>query len=340
MKTIAWLHLLAVPFLAASAFATDPETLRAAAAEKSTQAPVVSGADGWLYLPAELRHIAAGKFWGPDAAKVSKAAKPENADPLPAILDFKSQLDKAGIELIVVPVPAKAFAYPEPLLGKEPGAAPTRADEFHQQFYAELQKNGVTVVDLLPDLLAVRAGEQMFCKTDTHWTGEATVVAGRKIASLLKDKPWVKDAAPLKTSAEVKEFSIQGDLARMADAANPASETLKLRFIKKDDGSAVAADAKSPLLLMGDSHTLVFNAGGDMLASGGGLADQLAHELGISVDLIGVRGSGATPARINLMRKARADAEYLPGKKAVVWCFTVREFTESSGWSKVPVVKE
>jgi hypothetical protein len=341
MKRIALIPLLAVPLLVMAAASPDAETLKAVSAEKASQTPVVSGHEGWLFLPAELRHIAAGKFWGPDAAKVSKATKPENADPLPAILDFKAQLDKAGIELILVPVPAKALTYPEPLLGKEPASTPpARADESHQQFYEELKRNGVTVVDLLPDLLAARAGGQMFCKTDTHWTGEATVITAKKIAELLKDKPWLKDAAPLKTTADVKELSVQGDLARMADAANPASETLKLRFIANEDGSAVASDPKSPVLLLGDSHTLVFNAGGDMLASGAGLPDQLAHELGVPVDLIGVRGSGATPARINLMRKARADAGYLPGKKAVVWCFTVREFTESSGWSKVPVVKE
>jgi alginate O-acetyltransferase complex protein AlgJ len=57
------------------------------------------------------------------------------------------------------------------------------------------------------------------------------------------------------------------------------------------------------------------------------------------VDLIGVRGSGATPARVNLLRLARGDAEYLGKKKLVIWCFAAREFTESAGWQKVPVVK-
>jgi alginate O-acetyltransferase complex protein AlgJ len=92
-------------------------------------------------------------------------------------------------------------------------------------------------------------------------------------------------------------------------------------------------------LLLGDSHCLVFHAGGDMLATGAGLADQLAFELGMPVDLIGVRGSGATPARMNLMRKIKSDEKYLAGKKLIVWCFAAREFTESQGWRKVPVVK-
>ena len=62
-------------------------------------------------------------------------------------------------------------------------------------------------------------------------------------------------------------------------------------------------------------------------------------ELGMPVDLIGVRGSGATPARMNLMRKIKSDDKYLAGKKLIVWGFAAREFTESQGWRKVPVVK-
>src|SRR5580658_7091359 len=102
MKILASLLLLATPLLAA-----DPgAALRDACAAKLSAAPaatVVQGSDGWLFLPAELRHVSVGKFWGDDAAKVSKATNPENADPLPAILDFKRQLDAAGIDLILVP---------------------------------------------------------------------------------------------------------------------------------------------------------------------------------------------------------------------------------------------
>jgi alginate O-acetyltransferase complex protein AlgJ len=94
------------------------------------------------------------------------------------------------------------------------------------------------------------------------------------------------------------------------------------------------------VILLGDSHTLVFHSGGDMHASGAGLADQLALELGFPVDLIGVRGSGATPARISLYRRVRGDADYLKKKKLLIWCFTAREFTEAtSGWRIVPVTK-
>lgn len=326
--------------LSASLLAADPgAALREVCSSKAAVTPVVQGTDGWLFLPAELRHVSVGKFWGEDAVKVSKATKPESADPLPAILDFKAQLDAAGIELILVPVPAKAFVYPE-ALGLAGGG---RADTFHQEFYAELRKQGVTVIDLLPDLLAQRAaaGGPVFCKTDTHWSGAGIRIASAKIAALLADKSWLKDAAKTKTSAVERAVEISGDLQGMSGVAG--KETVNLRFVGTEASAGatpVAPDRASPIVLLGDSHTLVFHAGADMLASGAGLPDQLLHDLGIPVDLIGVRGSGATPARINLMRRVRGDAGYLAGKKVVVWCFTVREFTEASGWSTVTLLKK
>ena len=340
MKTLATLLLLAAPLFAADSGAA----LRAACASKLTEAAVVQGADGWLFLPAELRHVSVGKFWGDDAAKVSKATKPANADPLPAILDFKRQLDAAGIELILVPVPSKAFVYPEAILGgKTTGPAPERMDVFHQQFYDELRKSGLTVIDLLPDLLASRNGVDgpVFCKTDTHWSGAGIRIASKKIAELLAGKPWCKEAVKTKTTATIRPQEITGDLQGMLGAGG--QETVALRFVGAEGSGGttpVPPERKSPIVLLGDSHTLVFHAGGDMLASGAGLPDQLLSDLGLPVDLIGARGSGATPARVNLMRRAGGDPAYLAGKKVVVWCFTVREFTEATGWSKVPVVKE
>jgi alginate O-acetyltransferase complex protein AlgJ len=142
-------------------------------------------------------------------------------------------------------------------------------------------------------------------------------------------------------AAENKTVEIRGDLWQALVGRKPPPEKLTLRFVTdKATKQAVAPDRGSAIVLMGDSHNLVFHAGGDMYAAGAGLPDQLAMELGgVAVDLVAVRGSGATPARINLMRLARADGNYLAGKKVVIWCFSAREFTESAGWQKVPVVK-
>jgi len=282
------------------------------------EAMTVPGDDGWLFLRSELRHIGVGPFWGEAAAKVSRASSPDKADPLPAIVDFHEQLEKLGIELLVVPVPCKAMVYPEQIGGPAQG----RLDAVHQEFYQLLAGKGVNVLDLTDDLRAARE-VRSYCKTDSHWSGHGIELAAKKIASRLGNQGWSKQEFP----AETRETQITGDLG--------GTETLPLRFVTGSDPSR-----ESPVVLLGDSHTLVFHAGDDMHARGAGLPDQLAVELGTPVDLIGVRGSGATPARVNLMRQARANPEYLSKKKVIIWCLTAREFTESPGWSKVPIRKE
>ena len=93
---------------------------------------------------------------------------------------------------------------------------------------------------------------------------------------------------------------------------------------------------ESPVLLLGDSHALVFHSGEDLFATGAGLPDKLALQLGFPVDLVAVRGSGGTAARLSLMRRR----DNLAGKRLVIWCFSFRELTEgSAGWPLIPVIR-
>jgi len=322
------------------AFAADCAAKAAEAAKAETM--TVKGNDGWLFFGPELRHVSVGQFWGDAAAKVSRATKPEDADPFPAILDFKAQLDAAGIELIMLPVPPKAIVYPEMICDKvSPGldGAVRRLDPHHQEFYKLLADNKITVIDLVPPLMAARGDKAgpMYCKHDTHWSGRACVLAAKLVAEQVRNRPWLKDREKLEIAVNEKDVQISGDLWKALNDPAIPSETLPLRFVESG-GQPVAPDRASPVVLLGDSHTLVFHTGGeDMLATGAGLADQLAMELGLAVDVVGVRGSGATPARISFFRRSQADKAYLGGKKLVVWCFSAREFTESQGWRKVPI---
>jgi alginate O-acetyltransferase complex protein AlgJ len=302
---------------------------RAAVAAESEEM-AVEGRDGWKFLGKELRHISVGKFWGDAAADVSRASKPEWADPIPAIIDFYEQLDKAGIKLILAPVPPKAIVYPDMLVD---GAVPEpRLDVHLQEFYKLLTEKGVKVIDVTGALIAARAeaGPALYCKTDTHYSPRACEMIAELVKKEIGDPEWLTGAASegFETSAGTRD--INGDLG--------GTETLAVKVVRGKEGGATT-DRASPVILLGDSHCLVFSLGGDMHGAEAGLADQLAAELGIPVDLLGVRGSGATPARLSLMRRAAGDEAYMAGKKVVVWCFTAREFTESQGWRKVPVIR-
>ena len=319
---------------------------RAAAAEQSG-AMYVAGREGWLFLGRELRHVAAGPFWGVDAIAVSRAKKPQNADPLPAILDFKSQLERAGIELLLVPVPPKVVVYPEKLAERflDGAGDPQRLDTQHAEFYELLVAKGVRVLDLAPVFAAHRDDAELaplYCRQDTHWSGGGCLLAAREIARLVGNPSWLADAKRVDLASRVEEREIIGDLARAQTPGMPTKEKISLRFVgieENDELRPLPDDPASPIILLGDSHNLVFHAGGsDMHAAGAGLADQLALELRTPLDVVAVRGSGATPARINLLRKSRR-AGYLAEKKLIIWCFSAREFTESDGWNLIPIVK-
>lgn len=326
--------------VAPAAFRQDLEYRLDAAGDSMT----IVGDDGWLFFGPELRHLTVGPFWGAAAASVSRAPSPEHADPLPAILDFHAQLEAVGVELLVLPVPAKAVVYPDKIstVVAEQGDRPGRLDEHHLAFYDVLRARGIEVVDLTQEFLDASSSgaDPLYCRQDTHWSGTACVLAAERLAAMIRERAWFDAVSKRAFDVESSEFEITGDLWRLLGDESLGKERLTLRVVgtRGDDAlEPVADDPESPIVLLGDSHGLVFHVGDDLHARGAGLADQLAYELGFPLDVVAVRGSGATPARFNLLRKARRTSGYWDRKRLVIWVFAAREFTEADGWRLVPI---
>ena len=309
---------------------------RLAATADDDPSGVLRGRDGWLFLGSELRHLSLERFWGEQAAAVSRSRRPEWADPRAAILDVKQQLDARGIRLLFVPVPPKAAVHAAHL-PLDTAAPAGRADAPDAAFYADLETQGVGVLDLEPEL--ARLQEPAFCRQDTHWCAPGIQRAASRIAETLRSRGWVGDRDPDPFEIEARDITITGDLWTLLGDASLAKERVRIGVVGRREGAALTPlepDPVSPVLLLGDSHNLVFHAGGDLHARGAGLPDHLARELGFAVDVVAVRGSGATPARMNLLR--RKDA--LTHKRVVVWCLAARELSESAGgWRPLPVAR-
>src|SRR5256714_3886962 len=250
-------------------------------AEKKNAA-AVAGADGWLFFGGELRLLSLGRFWGDDATKVSRAHKPELADPVPAIVDFRQQLKARGIELVVVPVPPKAAIYPEKVVAGFDVRATDPAATLHR-FYDELRAAGIDVLDLSALFIQNRdhARGAVFCRTDSHWSGIGCVLAAQAIAEKVRSK-LPQPATPKEFASEWKDIQVSGDLDGLVthETHKPGPEKVAIQSVSgKGNGAAVEPDANSPLLLLGDSHTLVYH---DFLAGRAGLLDQLASEIGFA----------------------------------------------------------
>jgi len=289
----------------------------------------VMGHDGWFFLPSEIRHLAT-------VANVSPPTG-EN-DPLPAILDFQQSLARKGIRLVILPVPEKSLIRADQLFPASEVAAAAGYAKASGRFIDALRAKGVDVMDtrLLLTTAAAHAEEgrdPVYCKTDSHFTPHTTAMLARAIASHIHEiqPDMVRQIGAGPIAGPECKITIHGDLV-------PPETIEKIAFhgVTKATGAAMP-DPASPVLLLGDSHCLVFHAGGDMLAKDGGLADNLGVELGCFPDIIAVRGSGATAARVNLYRKVHKDPGFLANKKIVLWCFAAREFTQSDGWKIVPL---
>lgn len=276
----------------------------------------VAGEDGWRFLPAELKF--ASKLASPDLANLTKPA-------IDAIADFAEQMKAANVSLVVMPVPPKVL-----LAGTAAGVSAEEQEKMRagwESIMRELTSRKVTVVDLLPDYSA--ATHEPFCRRDTHWSGRGIALAADRLLPLLEGAGMADHEAPGFGDAWTKQ-TINGDLG-----GDPEEIELRVQRVPANTG----AMTKNPALLLGDSHVLVFHQGGDLHTTGAGLPEQLAAALGSKPEVLGVRGSGATSSRLQLARRARADEDYLPSKKVIVWCFAGREFTEADSWKKVPILR-
>jgi alginate O-acetyltransferase complex protein AlgJ len=284
--------------------------------------------DAWFFLVQELRHLGAGDFWSKEWSEVAKNGQ----DPIPFLAQFNDQLKAKGIRLILAPVPPKASVYPEKLF------ADTSIEDVPslRGFYDELEGAGLEVLDLESALRQLKdeTGEKVYCEQDTHWSPLACEKAAELIAGLVSDDEWLQGVEKQEfVRSEEETLEIRGDQVESGDEV--PMEKLTVRYAGIGGGgsglAAVAPSADSPVLLIGDSHTLVFWEGtsGGMHTDRAGLLDELQYQFGFPIDHVGVRGSGSVMARRNLFRHADGHPGYWDGKKLVIWCFSAREFTQS-----------
>ena len=317
------------------------ELARLAREAEGAQRIAVAGLDDWLFLGRELRHVSLDGVPEPDAGASPSLIEAEAA-PVATILDVHRQLDARGVELLLVPVPPKSVIFPEKVSAALTVPIPVpRLDPALEGLYDRLRAGGVAVLDLTDHFIRERFHPEgpLYCRTDTHWSGSGCTTAAAAIAAEVRARPWYAGLETESFGAAWYSTGISGDLTGPGGVA-AGREELRLRGVIRATGgepTPVAPDPESPLLLLGDSHALVFHAGGELHAAGAGLPDQLAFELGLAVDLAAAPGPGAAAALEDLGRRTEADPDYWSRKRLVIWCFAARALGEGDDWRPIRI---
>ena len=302
------------PLLAAAcAVPADPELVerfRAACAGLAAEAApaaagVVTGGDGWFFAAGEVAALG--------------AERPASDAAVAALASAAERLRRAGVTLVVAPVPPKGVIYPDRLAPAVDVPIPVpRLDAALADAYAAARARGVFLVDLTEPFLRDRFHPEgpLYCRQDSHWSGVGCVVAAETIAAAVDDAGLLGPLPEQPYGLAWFMTPVTGDLWRRAAEPPPREEVRARGLVAPEDPllAPVLRDGDAPIAIVGDSHALVFHAGEPWHARGAGVAEQLAFEFRQPVALHA--DGGSAPA---------ADAWTLPAPGArtrvVIWIF-------------------
>ena len=282
---------------------------------------VYPGRGSWLFYRPDVDSVIGQPFLDPAWMKSRARNAGVQPNSVRAIVDFRDQLARRGIDLMVVPAPVKPGIDGEMLA---PGAGGARLFEnaSFAQWKMQLAGAGVRVFDPAP-LLSARAAHA-YLQADTHWRPEAMEFVAQQLADRIGTN---RSAAPFQVIE--KKMSGLGDIARMLKLP-PAqlaryTEEITIHTVANHE-APWRADPKADLLLLGDSFANIFSLEALGWGESAGLAEHLSRALGgRPLDCILRNSDGAFATRDILRRELARGRDRLAGKKLVVWEFATRE---------------
>lgn len=259
------------------------------------------------------------------ADKITKQDSLHN--PLPRLLELKKYLDSLNVQLLVVPVPVKEEIYGERLV--EGTAADLCVNPAGREFTREMLAAGLDVLDLYPALMAAKSGDEpphySYQRYDTHWALPGMLASMELLASRVTQYSWYAESGAQPGSLNLQETKTlrEGDLvAHLPDAEKSKYPADTLPVMKVFKGTEAYKGGKnSPILLMGDSFTGVFES---VDQKSGGPGSLLAYATGLDVQVLTSWGGG--PGVYHRMMKMKKDMQ---SKRLVIYMMTARDFWQS-----------
>lgn len=288
-----------------------------------------AGTDGFVFFRKSVDYLLAGDL----------GAQEQRYNPVVNLVALKKYLAQTGTELLFVAVPNKEEIYYD-RLGSLP-ALPKGSiiNPYSRKIVADLQNNGVEVVDLLPAFIEAKefdtvSGEPVYQLQDTHWTNRGLTIAAQLIAARIKQYRWFATTTDtFSYTLYDTTFLRAGDiLERLPVELQSAYEPQLLHAQQVRTPEGVAFNGNNPaasILLIGDSFTGVFES---VDCKGAGVGAHIAADCRMPVDIITSWGGGPmVPQKMIRMRGA-----YLKNKRVVVYLMVSRDlYHYSEGWGSL-----
>jgi alginate O-acetyltransferase complex protein AlgJ len=241
---------------------------------------VVVGEDGWLFTAEEVTFY--------------EGAAAETARKLDVIASVQAQLAARDVALVVALVPDKARVYAQRLGHPLPSYTRNR----YQTFRRELISRGILAPDLLTPLLEAKTRQQVYLRTDTHWTPAGAEVAAEAVARALagRDIPNLFETGYRTETTGHEPY--EGDLLNflplgtLQDRLGPPPDRLETRQTQAmstaaaDTGGGLFGAQTIPVTLIGTSYSATPNWN---------FAGALQEALGAEVLNLAAEGQGPLP---------------------------------------------
>ena len=259
-----------------------------------------------------------------------RSAKLDN--PIQAILKFREQLKKKGVELLVVITPGKPSIYPERLTGVDG----LKLAGHGKAILDSLTRLGLNTVDLYTPLLAAKVDDAnlgaLYLDDDTHWTPRGAELAAGEIAKKVNS---MVNAGLIDIGEPSVDYEVSDSLAdRMGDIGEMSGlnkfNVFKVQQVTGHVVSPFKDDfRKSKILILGDSFSRIYQT--DAPVNAGWIA-HFAKNISRPVSSIVSDGGASTLVREKLARKAGV----LKGKKLLIWEFVERDLRfGAEGWKTI-----
>ena len=290
--------------------------------------------DNWLFYDKDISYLA-----GKGIPTKNCLSSDKTVSPAECIIDFSCQLQRMGIDLVVMPVPLKPQLYPEKL-NDHYSETEILQNESYNRFIAELKKEDIQIFDPTAILHSFKKeGKDAFLKTDTHWTPGAMEKVAETLSVFLKDSLSVERGSHfyLKEASEILQ---NGDIYTMLKLKKDFSffppEKVIVNSVINDQGEFWQPSKNAAILFLGDSFSNIYSLEGMGWGKAAGLAEHLSYFLQQPLDAIRRNDEASIATRKMLQTDQKGGRDRLSGKKIVIWEFAMRELTQGN-WTPLDV---